>query len=66
MFVERSSDMRLRMGDIAIFFSSYSVQLIVGAGALKLSLSGSKSITVKHLCLEWCNLKLLWEVLVAQ
>lgn len=66
IFPEKKTEMTLRIADIATYFSSYSTQLIVWAGALKFNAIKSRNITVKHLCLLWCNLKLLWEMLSAQ
>ena len=58
--------MTMRIGDISTYFSSYSTQLIVCAGALKLNVIKTKNITVKHLCLLWGNLELLSHMLIAQ
>lgn len=66
MFPEKRGEMAMRLGDIATYYSSYSTQLIVYAGALKLGVLKSKNITVKHLCLLWSNLKILLLMLEAQ
>ena len=56
----------MRIGDISTYYSSYSTQLIVFAGALKFNLIKNKLITVKHLCLLWCNIRILVCMLNAQ
>jgi hypothetical protein len=48
-----------RMGDVAKYFSTYSTELLVSAGALKFGRIKTRNITIKQMCLLWCNLKLL-------